>query len=73
MNWNVIYKISSAWLFVATAILLYDTYLMWFGDRRLEWLQPDHRLKTGMLVFPALALFYFARFKVGRARANQDT
>jgi hypothetical protein len=73
MNWSVIYKISFAWLCVVTAILLYNTYLMWFADTRLEWLQPDHRLKTGLLVFPALAVFYWARFKVGRARANQDT
>jgi hypothetical protein len=73
MNWNVIYKISSAWLFVATAILLYNTYLMWFADTHLEWLQPDYQLKTGVLIFPALALFYFARFKIGKAHADQDT
>jgi hypothetical protein len=29
------YKISIAWLFVVAAILLYNTYLMWFTDTHL--------------------------------------
>jgi hypothetical protein len=71
MNWKAVYKISIAWLFIVAAILLYNTYLMWFTDTHLGWLQPDYQLKIKILVVPALALFYFARFKIRRAAAYQ--
>jgi hypothetical protein len=70
MNWKTIYKVSIAWLSIVTAILLYSTYLFWFTDTHLEWLQPDYQLKIKIFVFPALALFYFARFKIRRAATD---
>jgi hypothetical protein len=73
MNWVLVHKICSVWLLCALAIMLYDTYLMWFAQSRIEWLQPDHRLKTAIMIFPALGLFYWSRAKARRVSATQDT
>ena len=73
MNWVLLQKICFFWLLCALAVMLYDTYLIWFEQSRIEWLQPNHRIKTGLLAFPALGLYYFTEFKIRRTSASQDT
>ena len=73
MNWMLIHKICLIcliWLLCAVAVMLYDTYLMWFAQSRIEWLQPNHRFKTAVMVFPALGLFYWARAKASSLRGQ---
>ena len=61
--WSGVLRFSIAWLVIVALVMLYDSYLMWFADSRLELLQPNHRTKTVLLTFPMLAIFYLARFK----------
>lgn len=65
-HWKVLLGVSLVWLSVVAGIMLYDTYLMWFEGARLEILQPNHRLKTVLLTFPMLGVFYYCRMKIKR-------
>jgi len=58
--WNHIYWVSLGWLAVIAVIMMYDSYLMWFEASRLEFLEPNHTLKTAILTFPMLGLYCVA-------------
>ena len=54
-------------------LLSYDTYLMWFENSQVEFLRPDHGLKTALLIFPVLCLYIIAvsqRKKLHRSKRN---
>jgi len=59
-KWNHIYNFSLGWLIVITGLLIYDTCSMWLGYSGVEFLQPNHRLKTALLTFPMLGIYCVA-------------
>lgn len=68
--WNAIYWIGMIWLLSVAALLSYDTYLMWFENTQLAILRPNLRLKTAILILPALSIYYIAIMKRKKYRGS---